>query len=44
MFGRLDSYEVKKLYKKYNKTLLQKSETKIFKQKDFIKNLLKVNE
>ena len=32
------------LIKKYNKPLLQKSETKVFKQKKFIKKLFKVNE
>ena len=46
MFGRLHYYEVT-LIKKYNKPLLQNSETKVFKQKNsvfFIKNLFKVNE
>ena len=44
MFGRLHYYEVT-LIKKYNKPLLQKSETNVFKQKKkIIKNLLKVNE
>ena len=40
---QLHCYEVT-LVKKCNKTLLQKSETKVFDQKRFIKNLLKVNE
>ena len=43
IFERLHSYEVT-LAKKCNKPLLQKSETKIFAQKWFIKNLFKVNE
>ena len=41
--GRLHCYEVT-LVKKCNKALLQKSETKVFDQKRFIKNLLKVSE
>ena len=43
IFGRLHCYEVT-LVKKCNKPLLQKSETKIFDQKRFIKNLLKGSE
>ena len=39
----LHCYEVT-LVKKCNKPLLQKSETKIFDQKRFMKNLFKVNE
>ena len=39
MFGRLHYYEVT-LIKKYNKPLLQKSETKIFKQKKIHKKLV----
>ena len=42
-FGRLHCYEVT-LVKKYNKPLIQKSETKIFNRKRFIKNSFKVNE
>ena len=42
IFGRLHCYEVT-LVKKSNKLLLQKSETNIFDQKIFIKNLFKVN-
>ena len=40
---QLHCYEVT-LIKKCNKPLLQKSETKVFDQKRFIKNLLKVSE
>ena len=43
IFGRLHCYEVT-LVKMCNKPLLQKTETKIFDQKVFIKNLFKVNE
>ena len=43
IFERLHSYEVT-LAKRCNKPLLQKSETEIFAQKWFIKNLFKVNE
>ena len=43
IFGRLHCYEVT-LVKKCNKPLLQKSEIKVFDQKRFIKNLLKVSE
>ena len=43
IFGRLHCYQVT-LVKKCNKPLLQKSETKVFNQKRFIKNLLKVSE
>ena len=43
IFGRLHCYEVT-LVKKCNKPLLQKSQTKSFDQKRFIKNLLKVSE
>ena len=42
LFGRLHCYEVT-LVKMCNKSILQKSETKIFNQKRFIKNLFKVN-
>ena len=41
-FGLIPYYEVT-LTKKYNKPLLQKNETEVFKQKKFIKNLSKVN-
>ena len=41
ILGRLHCYEVS-LGKMFNKPQLQKSETKIFNQKSFIKNLLKV--
>ena len=43
LFGQLLCCEVT-LVKKCNKPLLQKSETKVFDQKRFIKNLLKVSE
>ena len=43
IFGLLHCYEVT-LVKKRNKPLLQKSETKVFDLKRFIKNLLKVSE
>ena len=43
IFEQLYCYEVT-LVKKYNKPLLQKSETKISTKKRFIKNLLKINE
>ena len=43
IFGRLHCYKVT-FVKKCNKPLLEKSETKIFDQKRFIKNLLKVSE
>ena len=43
IFRRLHSYEVT-LVKKCNKSLLRKSETKVFDQTRFIKNLLKVSE
>ena len=43
IFGRLHCYDIT-LVKKCNKPLLQKSETKVFDQKRFIKNLLKVSE
>ena len=43
IFGRLHCHEVA-LVKKCNKPLLHKTGTKIFDQKKFIKNLLKVNE
>ena len=39
IFGQLNCYEVT-LVKKYNKPLLQKSETKFFKQKIFHKKLV----
>ena len=39
MFGQLHYYEVT-LIKKYNKPLLQKSETKVCKQKKFHKKLV----
>ena len=39
MFERLHYYEVI-LIKKYNKPLLQKSEAKVFKQKEIHKNLV----
>ena len=42
IFGWLHCYEVT-LVKKCNKPLLQKRETKIIHQKQFIKNLLRVN-
>ena len=43
MFGRLHRHEVT-LGKKCNKPLLQKSERKVFDQKRFIKNWLKVSD
>ena len=43
MFGRLHRHEVT-LVKKCNKPLLQKSERKVFDQKRFIKNWLKVSD
>ena len=43
IFGGLHCHEVT-LVKKCNKPLLQKTETKIFDQKRFIKNLLKIND
>ena len=42
IFGRLHCYEVT-LLKKCNKPLLQKTETEVFDQKRFIKNLLIVS-
>ena len=38
MFGQLHCYEVT-LIKKCNKSLLQKSETEVFKQKTIYKNI-----
>ena len=43
IFGQLHCYEVT-LVKTCNNPLLQKSETKVFDQKRFIKDLLKVSE
>ena len=43
IFGQLHCYEVT-LEKTCNNPLLQKSETKVFNQKRFIKDLLKVSE
>ena len=42
IFGMLNRYEVT-LVKKCNKPLQQKSETKVFIQKRYIKNLLRVS-